>query len=44
MGAGNERPKLCPPDGNHLIERNPHLRNPLNLLDRKVELQARATE
>ncbi len=36
--------ELCPPDGNHLVERHPDLRNSLNLLGRKVELQARATE
>jgi hypothetical protein len=35
---------LPPSDRDRLLERHPDLGNPLNLLDRKVELRARATQ
>src|SRR5271170_6414112 len=35
--------RSSPADGNRLLERHPHVGNPLKLLDRKVELRARAT-
>jgi|SRR5580658_4950756 hypothetical protein len=38
------QPDSVPADGDRLVEWHPRIRNPLNLLDRKVELRARATK